>query len=73
MESKVSRSQFEASLELLNRRNQEVLSRVTGQEHGLHEVQQQLREEMATKVRGGSSPLHKTGTFGAWWPKAASS
>ncbi|XP_057288296.1 glutamine-rich protein 2-like [Pezoporus wallicus] len=50
LESKVSRSQFEASLELLNRRNQEVLSRVTGQEHGLHEVQQQLREEMATKL-----------------------
>ncbi|XP_062467350.1 glutamine-rich protein 2-like isoform X2 [Pezoporus occidentalis] len=50
LESKVSRTQFEASLELLNKRNQEVLSRVTGQEHGLHEVQQQLREEMATKL-----------------------
>ncbi|XP_062465396.1 glutamine-rich protein 2-like isoform X2 [Pezoporus occidentalis] len=50
LESKVSRTQFEASLELLNKRNQEVLSRVTGQEQGLHEVQQQLREEMASKL-----------------------
>ncbi|XP_057268797.1 uncharacterized protein LOC130601023 [Pezoporus wallicus] len=73
LESKVSRTQFEASLELLNKRNQEVLSWVTGQVQGLHEVQQQLREEMASKVRGGSSPLRKNGTFGAWWPKAASS
>ncbi|XP_030340450.1 glutamine-rich protein 2 isoform X2 [Strigops habroptila] len=48
--SKVSRAQFEASLELLNERNQEVLSRVTGQEQGLHEIQQQLREEMASKL-----------------------
>ncbi|XP_057272097.1 glutamine-rich protein 2-like isoform X2 [Pezoporus wallicus] len=50
LESKVSCAQFEASLELLKERNQEVLSRVTGQEHGLHEVQQQLREEMASKL-----------------------
>ncbi|XP_065541876.1 uncharacterized protein LOC136017490 [Lathamus discolor] len=50
LESKVSRAQFEASLELLKERNQEVLSRVTGQEQGLHEVQQQLREEMASKL-----------------------
>ncbi|XP_065540575.1 glutamine-rich protein 2-like [Lathamus discolor] len=50
LESKVSRAQFEASLELLNERSQEVLSRVTGQEQGLHEVQQQLREEMASKL-----------------------
>ncbi|XP_065541912.1 glutamine-rich protein 2-like isoform X1 [Lathamus discolor] len=50
LESKVSRAQFEASLELLKERNQEVLSRVTGQEQGLHEVQQQLREEMAPKL-----------------------
>ncbi|KFQ45368.1 Glutamine-rich protein 2, partial [Nestor notabilis] len=48
--SKVSRAQFEASLELLTERNQEVLSRVTGQEQGLHEIQQQLREEMASKL-----------------------
>lgn len=44
-----------------------------GQEQGLHEVQRQLREEMASKVRGGSSPLRKNGTFGAWCPEAASS
>ncbi|XP_065526654.1 uncharacterized protein LOC136010002 [Lathamus discolor] len=50
LESRVSRAQFEASLELLKERNQEVLSRVTGQEQGLHEVQQQLREEMASKL-----------------------
>ncbi|XP_061212472.1 uncharacterized protein LOC133213889 [Neopsephotus bourkii] len=50
LESKVSRAQFEASLELLNERNQEVLSRLAGQEQGLHEVQQQLREEMASKL-----------------------
>uniref|UniRef100_A0A8V5FSU7 DUF4795 domain-containing protein n=1 Tax=Melopsittacus undulatus TaxID=13146 RepID=A0A8V5FSU7_MELUD len=50
LESKVSRAQFEASLELLKERTQEVLSRVTGQEQGLHEVQQQLREEMASKL-----------------------
>ncbi|XP_061232491.1 glutamine-rich protein 2-like [Neopsephotus bourkii] len=50
LESKVSRAQFEASLELLKERNQEVLSRLTGQEQGLHEVQQQLREEMASKL-----------------------
>ncbi|KAM9556612.1 glutamine-rich protein 2-like [Guaruba guarouba] len=50
LESKVSRAQFEASLELLNERNQEMLSRVTGQEQRLHEVQQQLWEEMASKL-----------------------
>ncbi|XP_065519938.1 uncharacterized protein LOC136005971 [Lathamus discolor] len=50
LESKVSRAQFEASLELLKEQNQEVLSRLTGQEQGLHEVQQQLREEMASKL-----------------------
>lgn len=44
---------------------QEMLSRVMGQEQGWHQVQRQLSEEMDSKVRGGSSLPHKTGTFRA--------
>ena len=68
----MSRTQFDASLERLNEMMQETLSRVAGQEQGWHQVQRQLSEEMDSKVRGGTSPLRKTGTFGAWQPKAAS-
>ena len=59
-------------MERLNELIQEMLSRVTGQEQGWHQVQRQLSEEMDSKVRGGSSLLRKTGSFEAWQPKAAS-
>ncbi|NXF53784.1 QRIC2 protein, partial [Oceanites oceanicus] len=47
---KVSRTQFEASMERLNEVVQETLSRVTGQEQGWHQVQRQLSEEMDSKL-----------------------
>ncbi|NXW11654.1 QRIC2 protein, partial [Fregetta grallaria] len=47
---KVSRTQFEASMERLNEMVQETLSRVTGQEQGWHQVQRQLSEEMDSKL-----------------------
>ncbi|NXO54715.1 QRIC2 protein, partial [Aramus guarauna] len=47
---KVSRTQFEACVERLNEMIQETLSRVTGQERGWHQVQQQLSEEMDSKL-----------------------
>ncbi|XP_071667655.1 uncharacterized protein [Patagioenas fasciata] len=46
---KVSHSQFEASVEQLKEKMEELTSRVTGQEQGWHQVQQQLREEMDSK------------------------
>ena len=54
------------------KQDQEALSRLMVQEQELQQVQQQLREEMASKVRGGSSLPCKPGPFGAWWPKAVS-
>ncbi|NXW53140.1 QRIC2 protein, partial [Eurystomus gularis] len=48
--SKVSCTQFDASMERLNEVIQEMLSRVTGQEQGWHRVQQQLSEEMSSKL-----------------------
>ncbi|XP_064323486.1 glutamine-rich protein 2 [Phalacrocorax carbo] len=48
--SKVSRAQFDASMERLNEVVQEMLSRVTGQEEGWHRVQRQLSEEMGSKL-----------------------
>ncbi|XP_068007566.1 glutamine-rich protein 2 isoform X2 [Melanerpes formicivorus] len=48
--SKVNRSQFDASMERLNQVIQEMLSRVTGQEQGWHQVQQQLTEELGSKL-----------------------
>lgn len=68
----MSRTQFDGSMERLNEVIQEMLSRVMGQEQDWHQIQRQLSEEMDSKVRGGMSPLCKTGTFGAWQPKAAS-
>ncbi|CAM9982867.1 unnamed protein product [Bubo scandiacus] len=47
---KVSRTQFDASMERLNEMIQETLSRVTGQEQGWHQVQRQLSEEMDSKL-----------------------
>ncbi|XP_074703289.1 glutamine-rich protein 2-like [Strix aluco] len=47
---KVSRTQFEASMERLNEMMQETLSRVAGQEQGWHQVQRQLSEEMDSKL-----------------------
>ncbi|XP_076210239.1 glutamine-rich protein 2 [Aptenodytes patagonicus] len=47
---KVSRTQFDASMERLNEMIQEMLSRVTGQEQGWHQVQRQLNEEMDSKL-----------------------
>ncbi|XP_042658399.1 glutamine-rich protein 2 isoform X2 [Tyto alba] len=47
---KVSRSQFDASMERLNGMIQEMLSRVMGQEQDWHQVQQQLSEEMDSKL-----------------------
>ncbi|XP_074778477.1 glutamine-rich protein 2-like [Athene noctua] len=47
---KVSRAQFEASMERQREMIQEMLSRVTGQEQGWHQVQQQLSEEMDSKL-----------------------
>ncbi|NWS57912.1 QRIC2 protein, partial [Chunga burmeisteri] len=48
--SKVSRAQFDASMERLNEVIQEMLSRMTGQEQGWHEVQQQLSEQINSKL-----------------------
>ncbi|NXJ85239.1 QRIC2 protein, partial [Trogon melanurus] len=48
--SKVSRTQFDASMERLNEMIQEMLSRVTGQEQGWNQVQQRLSEEMGSKL-----------------------
>ncbi|NXR03608.1 QRIC2 protein, partial [Sagittarius serpentarius] len=47
---KVSRTQFDASMERLNEVIQEMLSRVTGQEQGWHQLQRQLSEEMDSKL-----------------------
>ncbi|KAM9258140.1 glutamine-rich protein 2 [Cariama cristata] len=47
---KVSRTQFDASMERLNEVIQEMLSRMTGQEQGWHEVQRQLSEEINSKL-----------------------
>ncbi|XP_072737209.1 glutamine-rich protein 2 isoform X3 [Ciconia boyciana] len=47
---KVSRTQFDASMERLNEMIQEMLSRVTGQEEGWHQVHRQLSEEMGSKL-----------------------
>ncbi|XP_074901058.1 glutamine-rich protein 2 isoform X2 [Buteo buteo] len=47
---KVSRTQFDASVERLNEMIQEMLSRVMGQEQGWHQVQRQLSEEMGSKL-----------------------
>ncbi|XP_059684366.1 glutamine-rich protein 2 [Gavia stellata] len=47
---KVSRAQFDASMERLNEMIQEMLSRVTGQEQGWHQVRRQLSEEMDSKL-----------------------
>ncbi|XP_071667656.1 uncharacterized protein [Patagioenas fasciata] len=47
---KVSHSQFEASVEQLKEKMEELTSRVTGQEQGWHQVQRQLREEMDSKL-----------------------
>ncbi|CAM9936524.1 unnamed protein product, partial [Bubo scandiacus] len=47
---KVSRTQFDASMERLNEMIQETLSRVTGQEQGWHQLQRQLSEEMDSKL-----------------------
>lgn len=52
---KVNRTQFDASMERLNEVIQEMLSRVTGQEQGWHQLQQQLSEELGSKVRGSRS------------------
>ncbi|XP_064007035.1 glutamine-rich protein 2 isoform X3 [Pogoniulus pusillus] len=47
---KVNRTQFDASMERLNEVIQEMLSRVTGQEQGWHQLQQQLSEELGSKL-----------------------
>ena len=51
-------------MERLTEMLEEVLSRQTGQE----KVQQQLSEEVASKVRGVSSLPRKTCSFRAWHP-----
>ncbi|XP_071668922.1 glutamine-rich protein 2-like [Patagioenas fasciata] len=43
---KVSRSQFEACEERLNKAMEEVTSRVTGQEEGWHRFQKELQRQM---------------------------
>ncbi|KAM6050446.1 glutamine-rich protein 2 isoform 2-T2 [Chlamydotis macqueenii] len=48
--SKVSRAQFDTSVERLNEMVQETLSRLVGQEQGCHQLQQQLSEEMESKL-----------------------
>ncbi|NXS53448.1 QRIC2 protein, partial [Brachypteracias leptosomus] len=48
--SKVSCTQFEASLERLKEELQEMLSRVRGQEQSWHQLQQQLSQEMGSKL-----------------------
>ncbi|XP_071672456.1 uncharacterized protein [Patagioenas fasciata] len=53
---KVSRSQFEAYEERLNKAMEEVTSRVTGQEESWHRFQKELQRQMDCKVR--ARPLH---------------
>ncbi|NXD81241.1 QRIC2 protein, partial [Halcyon senegalensis] len=48
--SKVSRTQFDTTMERLNEMIKEMLSKVTGQEQHWHQFQQQLREEMDSKL-----------------------
>ncbi|XP_068270341.1 glutamine-rich protein 2-like [Nyctibius grandis] len=50
LNGKVSRSQFEASMERLQELIQEVQSRVMGQEQGWQQVQHQLWEELGSKL-----------------------
>ncbi|NXT26678.1 QRIC2 protein, partial [Syrrhaptes paradoxus] len=47
---KVPRTQFEANMERLHETMEEMLSRVTGQERGWQQLQQQLSEEMGSKL-----------------------
>ncbi|XP_050184460.1 myosin heavy chain, fast skeletal muscle-like isoform X2 [Myiozetetes cayanensis] len=70
--SKVSCTQFEASMESLEERMREMLKRVLGQEQRWQEVHQQLRDALDSKVQGALSPLHRTGSFGILKLKAAS-
>ncbi|NWU96576.1 QRIC2 protein, partial [Upupa epops] len=48
--SKVSHVHFEANMEQLNKRILEVLSRVASQEQDWHQLQQQLTEQMDSKL-----------------------
>ncbi|KAK2515450.1 hypothetical protein Q9233_013963 [Columba guinea] len=50
---KVSRSQFEACVERLNKMMEEVTSRVTGQEKGWHHFQKELQRQMDCKLAEG--------------------
>ncbi|XP_029817105.1 glutamine-rich protein 2-like [Manacus vitellinus] len=70
--SKVSCTQFEASMERLDKRMQEMQGQVLGQNEQWNEVQQQLSNMMENKVSGASSLSCKTGTFGSWQPESAS-
>ncbi|XP_064378625.1 glutamine-rich protein 2 isoform X2 [Dromaius novaehollandiae] len=47
---KVSRTQFDATMEHLNKMIQDMLDRVTGQEQDWHQIQQKLVEEMDSKL-----------------------
>ncbi|XP_068769388.1 glutamine-rich protein 2 isoform X2 [Struthio camelus] len=47
---KVSRIQFDATMEHLNKMIQDMLDRITGQEQDWHQIQQKLIEEMDSKL-----------------------
>lgn len=57
MGSKVNFSQFEANMERLDERMQELQSQISGQKQHWNKVQQQFSDAMEEKVRGTLSPL----------------
>lgn len=67
--SKVSCAHFDASMERLEERIQDLLRRVLGQEQRWQEAQQRFNDALDFKVRGALSSWYKTG---ALQPEAAS-
>lgn len=70
--SKVSCAHFDASMEHLEQRLQELLRRVLGQEQRWQEAQQQFSDALNSKVRGALSSWHKTGSLEALQPETSS-
>lgn len=56
MGSKVNCSQFEANMERLDERMQELQSQISGQKQHWNKVQRQFSKAMEEKVRGTSAP-----------------
>ncbi|NXA51618.1 QRIC2 protein, partial [Nothocercus julius] len=58
--AKVSCTQFDATMEHLNKMVQDMLDRITGQEQDWHRIQQKLVEEMDSKLdRLELTPFHQ--------------